>query len=232
MCEENQPDEDSRLRKGIAEIVVPDSCCMMGSVAGCSLHNSGRVFPTVLLLLTSPLPSWSKESSPPEAHPKVCVALISNRTTTSLFVERMTERLTKSLVQNKLAAVAMDSATTDERELHPTLANGEELKRQECDYLVLTQVANPKTNLTEPRVPSIVIGGRTPSSDASDPMGGRSGPVYRDNLEINFALFRPGKVSAVINTTIVAQPSANVSDSMVQTMDRVANRVSHALKKK
>ena len=196
------------------------------------MHISGRVFPTVLLLLTLPLPSWSKESSPPGAHPKVCVALISNRTTTSLFVERMTERLTKSLVQNKLAAVAMDSATTDDRELHPTLANGEELKRLQCDYVVLTQVANPKGNLTEPRVPSIVIGGKVPSTDASDPMGGQSGPAYRDNLEIKFALFRPGKPSAIMNATILAQPSANVSDSLMQTMDRVANRVSHELKKK
>jgi predicted Zn-dependent protease len=63
-------------------------------------------------------------------------------------------------------------------------------------------------------------------------MGGQSGPVYRDNLEIKFALFRPGKVSAVMNTTMLAQPSANVSDSLMQTMDRVANRVSHELKKK
>jgi hypothetical protein len=199
------------------------------------MRQSGCVLPllsAVLLLLASALPSWAKESSQTEVHTRVCVALVSNRTTTSLFVERMTERLTKSLVQSKLAAVAMDSATTDDRELHPTLANGEELKRLQCDYVVLTQVANPKGNLTEPRVPSIVIGGKVPSTDASDPMGGQSGPVYRDNLEIKFALFRPGKVSAVMNTTVLAQPSANVSDSLVQTMDRVANRVSHELKKK
>ena len=162
----------------------------------------------------------------------MCVALVSDRTTTSLFVERMTERMTKSLVQNKLAAVAMESATTDDRELHPTVANGEEMKRQECDYLLLTQVWNPKTNLTEPRIPSIAIGGRVPSTDASDPMGGQSGPVYRDNLEVDFALFRPGKPSAMLSTSILAQPSPNVSDSMMQAMDRVANRVAHEVKKK
>jgi len=144
----------------------------------------------------------------------------------------MTERLTKSLVENKLAAVAMDSATTDDRELHPTLANSGELKRWECDFLVLTQVRNPKDNLTEPRIPPISIGGKVPSTDASDPMGGQSGPIYRDNLEIDFALFRPGKFAAMRNTKILAQPSANVSDSLMQAMDRVANRVGHDLKKK
>ncbi len=198
------------------------------------MRRSGRVFPplSVLLLMGVALSSGAQGPSQPEVRKKVCVALVSNRTTTSLFVERMTERLTKSLTQNKLAAVTMESATTDERELHPTLANGEELKRQECDYLVLTQVTNPKANLTEPRIPAIAIGGKVPSTDASDPMGGQSGPVYRDNLEINFALFRPGKFSAMMNATILAQPSANVSDSLVQPMDRIANRVSHELKKK
>ena len=197
------------------------------------MRKSRRVpLRAVLFLLASAVPSSPKESSDTQVSPKVCVALVSNRTATTLFLERMTERLAKSLVQNKLAALAMDSPTTDDRALHPTLANGEELKRKECDYLVLTQVTNPKTNLTEPRVPSITIGGKVPSTDASDPMGGQSGPVYRDNLAIDFALFRPGRFSAVMNATILAQPSANVSDSLVQTMDRVANRVAHELKKK
>jgi hypothetical protein len=186
---------------------------------------------TVLFSLVSAVPSQSKESSEPEIRPKMCVAMVTNRTTTSLFVERMTERLTKSLVQNKLAAVALDSATTDDRELHPTLANSVELKRLECDYLVLTQVANPKARLAEPRAPTITIGGRVPSTDASD-RGGQSGPSSRDNLEIDFALFRPGKPSAMMNATILEQPSANVSDSLMQVMDRVANRVAHELKKK
>lgn len=34
------------------------------------------------------------------------------------------------------------------------------------------------------------------------------------------------------NATILAQPSPNVSDSLVRTMDQVANRVGHELKKK
>lgn len=198
------------------------------------MRQLGRDFPllSVLLLMDVALSSWAQGPSRLEVRKKVCVALVSNRTTTSLFVERMTERLTKSLTQNKLAAVTMDSAATDDAELHPTLANGEELKRQECDYLVLTQVTNPKASLTEPRIPAITIGGKVPSTDASDPMGGQSGPVYRDNLEINFALFRPRKLSAMMNATILAQPSANVSDSLMQPMDRIANRVSHELKKK
>jgi hypothetical protein len=197
------------------------------------MYQSGRILLlAVLFLLASAVPSSPKESSDTQVRPKVCVAVVSDRTATVLFVERMTERLTKSLVENKLAAVAMDSATTDDRELHPTLANGEELKRRECDYLVLTQVTDPKAHLTEPRVPSITIGGKVPSTDASDPLGGQSGPVYRDSLEIDFALFRSGKFAAMMNTKILDRPSANVSDSLVQAMDRIANRVGHELKKK
>jgi hypothetical protein len=128
--------------------------------------------------------------------------------------------------------VAMDSAATKDRELRPTLENSSEMKSRECDYVLLTQVTDPKAHRTEPRGPQISIGGKTPSVDASDPMGGQSGPVYRDSLEIDFALFRAGKPSAAMNATLLEQPSANVSDSLVQAMDRVANRVQHELKKR
>jgi len=93
------------------------------------------------------------------------------------------------------------------------------------------QITDPKAHRTEPR-DQISIGGKTPSVDASDPMGGSSGPVYRDSLEIDFALFRAGTPTAVTNATLLEQPSANVSDSLVQAMDRAANRVHHELKKK
>ena len=182
----------------------------------------------ICFLLVLSLPSWCKE--PPKV--KVCVAGISNRTAISLLEERMAARLTKSLVQNKLASVAMDSLTTGDRELHPTVANGEEMKRHDCDYVLLTQVRNPKTDLTDPRMPPVTIGGRVPSTDASDPMGGQSGPVYRDELEIDFALFRAGKFDATTDASILERPSANVSESLVPAMDRIANRVAHDLKKK
>jgi hypothetical protein len=92
------------------------------------------------ILLALSFVSWSKEQSKPGERIKVCVAGISNRTATSLFEERMAARLTKSLEQNKLAALAMDSSTTNDHELHPTVENGQEMKRQECDYVLLTQV--------------------------------------------------------------------------------------------
>ena len=195
-----------------------------------SLSLGPRILPALLLALAAA--AWPQElPAQPQARPKVCVALVSNATTTSLFVERMTERLTKCLAGNKVIAAAMDSATTKDRELRPTLENSAEMKTRECDYVLLTQITDPKAHRTEPRG-QISIGGKTPSVDASDPMGGGSGPVYRDNLEIDFALFRPGKPTAVTNATLLEQPSANVSDSLVQAMDRVANRVHHELKKK
>ena len=176
--------------------------------------------------------SWSKEQPKSEVRLKVCVAGISNQTATSLVEERMAARLTRSLEQNKLAAVAMDSLTTNQRELRPTFQNGEEMKRQECDYVLLTQVRNPRTDVTRPRIPSVSVGGRVPSTDASDPMGGQSGPVYREELEIDFAVFRAGQFDPATNTSFNERPSGNVSESLVQAMDRVANRVAHDLKKK
>ena len=188
--------------------------------------------PLFLVPLLAGSASAQELSSQPKPGAKVCVAIIANRTAKSLFEERMTARLTRSLVQNKLEAVAMDSATTNDRELHPTIQNSQELKSRECDYLVLTHINDTKTYPGEIRSPEISIGGKAPSVDASDPMGGSSGPVYRDNLEVGFALFRPGHLKADLDTTLLAQPSANVSDSLLPAMDREANRISHELKKK
>jgi hypothetical protein len=193
----------------------------------------GLVFLSALLFAPLANSAWPQNlSSQPQPAAKVCVAIVANRTTKLLFPERMTARLTQDLVKNKLAAVTMGSATTNDRELHPTMKNSEELKSRECDYLLLTHITEPMTNLGELRSPNISIGGRTPSMDASDPMGGSSGPVYRDNLEVGFALFRPGHLNADLDTTLLAQPSANMSDSLMPAMDRVANRISRELKEK
>ena len=56
---------------------------------------------------------------------------------------------------------------------------------------------------------------------------------YRDNLQINFALFRATRpTTAVVDTYALEQASANVADSFLRGMDREANRISHDLKKK
>ncbi len=188
------------------------------------------------LFAVLPLASLAAPQEPSSQPPppiRVCVAVVDNHTAQSLFVERMTERLARGLSGSKIKAVAMDSSTTGDRTLHPTSENGDEIKTRECDYLVLTQVTDPKDdNPTEFPSPNISIGKRTPSTDASDPMGGQSGSAYRENLEVNSALFRPGTPKAVIETRLLDQPSGNVSDSLMQAMDRVANRISHELKKK
>ena len=68
--------------------------------------------------------------------------------------------------------------------------------------------------------------------DASDPLGGSSGPVYRENLQISFAVFLNGRFSPILDTLIYDRPSANVSDTLELAMDRVANRVSAEVHKK
>jgi hypothetical protein len=186
---------------------------------------------TALLAATSSQPAHTQDlQTQPNAGAKVCVAMVANASPTSAWVERLSDRLTKNLQKNKVNAVIMDSSTTMDRKLHPTNENGEESKAKECDYVLLTQIVDPKTHFEPPS--TISIGGKVPSVDASDPMGGSSGPVYRDNLQINFALFRPGHLTPTLDTYVLEQASANVSDSFLRAMDREANRISHDLKKK
>jgi len=164
----------------------------------------------------------------------VCVAVVNNHSPKSLDPDRMTDRLARSLTGNKIKAVVIDSSTTSDRTLRPTLENGEGAKSRGCDYLVLTQVTDAKADHdpTQFHSTEVSVGGKVPSVDASDPLGGQSGPVYRDSLDVNFALFRPGEPKAVLDTRVLGRPSGNVSDSLMQAMDLIANRVSHELKKK
>jgi hypothetical protein len=167
----------------------------------------------------------------PDSGAKVCVATVENASTTSAFVERLTERLTKSLKQNKIDAISMDSRTTDKHPLKLSTENGDEAKQKECDYVLLSQIRDPRQHPFEPQMPEISVGGRVPSVDASDPMGGSSGPVYRENLEVAFALFRIGRFKPVLDTIVLERPSANVSDTLLPAMDHEANRVGHELRK-
>jgi len=168
----------------------------------------------------------------PKPGSKVCVATVSNMSARAALEDRLTERLSKNLRDDKISAVTMDSSTTTDHKLHPTRENGEEAKSRECDYILLTQIANPKTRPFDPQSPQISIGGKVPSVDASDPLGGSSGPVYRDNLQVSFALFPMERFKPVLDTVIMAQPSGNASDNLLRAMDRESNRVGHELKKK
>jgi len=170
--------------------------------------------------------------SQPKAGGKVCVATVSNMSASAALVDRMTEHLSKSLKDNKISTLTMDSSTTTDHKLHPTAENGDEAKSKECDYILLTQIVDPKAHPEEPQIPPIHIGGKVPSIDASDPLGGSSGPVYRDNLQISFALFHADRFKPVGDTVILAQPSGNASDNLLSAMDKESNRVGHELKKK
>lgn len=163
--------------------------------------------------------------------PRVCVATVSNASTVSAYVERLTERLVKSLKRDKVESLAMESSTTMQRKLKPTRLNLDEADDKQCEYTLLTQIVEVRTHpgvpqTTEPRPGAIV-----PSIDAADPLGGSSGPVYREEEQISFALFRSQHDDPVVDTYVRDRASANVSDSFLAGMDRIANRVSHELKK-
>lgn len=162
---------------------------------------------------------------------KVCVATVRNASATPALVEHLTERLTKGLKENKIDAVTMDSPTADKHPLELSTKNGEEAKEKGCDYILLSQIRDPRQHSLEPQVPEISIGGRVPSVDASDPLGGASAPVYRENLQVEFALFKVGRFKPVLDTYVLERPSGHVSESLLPAMDHEANRVGHELKK-
>jgi hypothetical protein len=185
----------------------------------------------VLLVFLCPELLLAQSESRQSQNPKICVATVANASTVSAFLERLTERLVKSLNRGKLKGVAMDSVTTMDRKLRPTRQNAAEADDKHCDYTLLTQIvesrAHPAAAQTQPR-----NGAMVPSVDAADPLGGTSGPVYRENMQVSFALFRASHYDAVIDTYVLERASANVVDTLLTAMDRIANRVSHDLEKK
>lgn len=179
----------------------------------------------VAALIAQGLPPQPKKAA------KVCVATVENASTTSAFVERMTERLAGSLKQDKIDAVIMESRSTDKQPLELSSENGDEAQQKECDYVLLSQIRDPKQHPFEPQPPQISIGGRVPSVDASDTRGGPTGPVYHDNLQVYFALYRLGRFEPVLDTYVLETPSSNVSNTLLYAMDHEANRVDRELKR-
>jgi hypothetical protein len=177
-------------------------------------------------------PFRSQAAAQQSAPLKACVAVINNHTAELLSPDRMTARLVKAVTDKKLSAVVMDSTTGDAKNLTPTLENSQEMKQKECDYIVLTMVTGSSKYAGPPSDAGISIGhAKVPSVDASDPMGGSSGPVYRNELEINFAVFGAGKPYPLLDTQILDRARWNASDSLLDAMDREGNRVRHELKK-
>lgn len=185
-----------------------------------------------LLMLTVPALLSSQSEPHPSSIPKVCVAIVANASTISASLERLTERLVKRIQRGKLEAVAMASSTTMQPQLRPSRQNSDEAENKQCDYTLLTKIVETRAHPGIPQSKTPRPGSSVPSVDASDPLGGESGPVYREETEIAFALFRPFHYDPIVDSYILERASANVSDTFLAGMDRIANRVNHELKKK
>ena len=176
-------------------------------------------------------PALAAQSAPskPES-PEVCVAEVANASAVSAELGRMTERLVAGLKRNKITAAAMDSRATMNRRLQPTRENSGEADAMQCGYIVLTRIVENRAHPAA--LPTQRPGGPiVPSVDASDTMGGNSGPAYREEMQIDFALFRVSRADPLVDTSILERASGSVSDTFQSAMDRVASRVSHELKK-
>src|SRR5258708_33779167 len=147
------------------------------------MDGSRGLLALFLLVLASVAAEAQGLPIPTKAGVKVCVATVSNVSARSALVDRLTERLSKDLRGDKINAFPMDSTTTTDGKLHPTRENGEEAKSKDCDYMLLTQIVDPKTRPFDPQSPQISIGGRVPRVATSDPRRGSSGPVPRANLQ-------------------------------------------------
>jgi hypothetical protein len=90
------------------------------------------------------------QDGPASQPAKVCVAVVGNASTTSAFLEHLTERLVKSLKQNKVGAVAMDSSTSSRYPLQLSKENGHESQQKNCDYVLLTQIRDPRQHPLDP----------------------------------------------------------------------------------
>lgn len=178
----------------------------------------------ISLVLVSAVAAKDKSSLP---QGKVCVAVVANASTTSASVEQMKERLVKSLKQDKVDAVGMDSRTTTAYPLRLSEDNGEESQQKGCDYILLTQLRDPREHPWEPHLPEISIGGPVPSTDASDQTA-EAGP----NLQVAFALFRSGRFEPVVDTYVLDRTGTTVATRFWHAMDMEANRIRSELKKK
>jgi hypothetical protein len=190
-----------------------------------------RLFSSVMLLLTLAVPAVrAQDELPPQGKKgKVCVAVVANSTTNSMFVEHMTDRLTESLKQNETEAVTMESPSPMNGKLEPTSQNGEESKEKECLYILLTRVVDPGQHPLEIQGPKISFGQRPNTADAADPS---STPMSQDSLRIDFALFRNGRFKPVTDAAVLGHRSNSAADDYNVEMGHEANRVTHDINKK
>lgn len=179
----------------------------------------------IAVALSGAFSLFAKDNST-EQSKTVCVAVVANASTISAFVEQMTERLVKSLKEDKVDAVGMNSRTTTHYPLEFSKANGEESRQKQCDYILLSQIRDPRQHPFEPRLPEISIGGPVPSTDASN-----SSPIAKPNVQVAFALFQSGRFKPIVETYVLDRPGPNAANTLWLAMDTEANRVRSELKK-
>lgn len=163
--------------------------------------------------------------------PRICIAVVANASSVSAELDRLTERLVKSLTaKERRDAVAMDSSTTMNRQLRPTRQNSDEADDKQYEYTLLTQIVESRAHPGAP--PGMHPSGPVvPDLDASATRpGSTSLPPNREEMQISFALFRQRRVAPVADTSILQAASSAVSDTFMAGMDRIASRVSHEIK--
>jgi hypothetical protein len=190
-----------------------------------------RLFSSILLLLVLVAPAVrAQDELPPQGKKgKVCVAVVANSTTNSMFVEHMTDRLTENLKQNETEAVKMESPSPMNGKLEPSAQNSQESKEKDCLYILLTRVVDPGQHPLEIQGPRISLGQRPNTVDTADPS---NSPLNPDSLRIDFALFRNGRFKPVTDAAVLGHRSNSAADAYEVEMGHEANRITHDINKK
>ena len=192
---------------------------------------SRALLPAFLVLAA--LAALAQNELPPQPakkNAKLCVAIVGNASTTPALEERMTARLVQTLKDMRVNVEGMDSRTTMQHRITMTSDNSAESRDKECDYVLLTQLTEPRLQPNALDMPTIQIGKRAPNVDASGPLD--STQEQRESLEVVFVMFRNGRLKPVVDTSVPAYSIHHVAEDFLPAMDREASRIAREFNKK
>jgi hypothetical protein len=157
--------------------------------------------------------AWSQNSagSTPKGE-KVCVAEVANSSMRPIFTGRVKQRLVEDLQKGNINAYDAYAVTALAKELGVSGGNKIVMRREKCNYLLLSEVARPMEEK---------------GSQAADakPESSIKRPLL-DRVSINFTLFKKGQLTApVLASTVTTAPANDLTEAALLAMDNIASQL-------
>lgn len=143
--------------------------------------------------------------------PRVCVADVANSSMQPIFTDRLKARLVEDLQKEKVNVYNAYAATVLANQLGISADNKAVMRREKCDYMLLSEVVRPKA--------------QTPgqAEDAKADIGTKPSG---DQLAIHFGLFKKGKLlRPALAKTVTLTPAADPTAAALTGMDEVAKQI-------